>query len=70
MKLFVVINDCEYAVMHSQYTGGEIQITRRSVEVELTAEQIGKLNLRKLGVNSGRTVYETIESVCIVEGLQ
>lgn len=68
MKLRVVINDSLLVNQHFKRTGYELEATRRVVDIDFTDEQIGKLALKRLGLNDAAApLHETIESTCIVE---
>ena len=38
---------------------------RRAVEIELTPEQVEKIGIRKIGVNCGKDIVETVESISL-----
>lgn len=65
MKILFVINDGDGRYMEYEHTGILNAPTRRAVEIELTPEQVEKIGIRKIGVNCGKDVMETIESVSL-----
>lgn len=67
MKLRIVINDSLSTQMHMQFTGGQMSITRRVIDIELTNEQIGQIALKKLGMDCGKPYFETVESTCLID---
>lgn len=66
MKLLFVINDS--GARHLEYcaTGIYNNPSMRCVTITLTPEQINEIGLRKIGTNSGRDVYETIQNVALL----
>ena len=65
MKIIFVINDSDVRYMEYQHTGVLNGPNRRAVEIELTPGQIEKIGIRKIGVDCGRDVIETIESISL-----
>lgn len=65
MKILFVINDGDAHYMEYEHTGILNAPNRRAVEIELTPEQVEKIGIRKIGVNCGRDVMESIESVSL-----
>lgn len=51
--------------MEYEHTGILNAPNRRAVEIELTPEQVEKIGIRKIGVNCGRDLMETVESVSL-----
>ena len=66
MKLLIIINDGYSKYLEYEYTGILNAPNRRSVEIELTPEQINKISLRKIGVDKGKDVTESIESISLL----
>lgn len=66
MKLLFVITDADGRYIEYQATGQLNNPHKRAVEIELTPEQIEKLKLKTIGINVGRDVKETIESVSLM----
>jgi hypothetical protein len=67
MKILFVIDDRNRCYMEYEFTGVMSSPKRRAVEIELTPEQVEKLGIRKLGVDCGRDIMETIESISLTE---
>ncbi len=67
MKLLFVLDDRNRCYMEYEYSGIMPSPKRRAVEIELTKEQVEKLGIRKLGVDCGRDIMETIESISLTE---
>ena len=65
MELLFIISDVNGRYMEYQATGHLNNPHKRAVEIELTPEQVEKIGLKKIGVNSGMDVMETIESVSL-----
>ena len=65
MEILFVINDSMGKMIEYQATGILNAPNRRAVSIELTDAQIRKLSLKKIGVSSGKDVYESIESVSV-----
>lgn len=63
MTLIFIITDNNTAYMEYEYTGRMPQLRKRSVEIDLTEDQIKQIGLRQLGVDCGKPVMEYIESV-------
>lgn len=63
MKLLFIISDFETALMTHEHLGKPMMVARRAVEIELTADQVEKLSIQKIGVSCGKDVFETIESL-------
>jgi hypothetical protein len=63
MKLLFIFSDLDAQMIFLQTTSG---IKRRCVEIELTKEQEDALNIKKVGVNCGKDVFETLESISTV----
>lgn len=63
MKLLFVINNVEDAYWEYTNTGCMPAIKRRSVEIELTEEQMKKINLHFFNRNAATPIHEKIESV-------
>ena len=66
MKLLFVINDS--GARHLEYcaTGIYNHPSMRCVVLTLTPDQINEIGLKKIGTNSGRDVYETIQEVSLL----
>lgn len=67
MKLIFVINNGEAVMLEYEYSGILNSPKRRAVEIELTPDQIDKINLQVVGFRSKVALKETIESVSIKE---
>jgi len=65
MKLIIILNDSEGRQLEYQHTNVLNAPSRRSVQIELTPEQVEKIGIRKIGVSCGKDIMETIESVSI-----
>lgn len=65
MKIIFVINDSPARYMEYQHTGTLNAPNRRAVEIELTPEQIKQIGIQKIGVDRGKDIMETIESVSV-----
>lgn len=66
MKVCFVINDSSRLIFEIEFFGRIYSgIHRRSVEIELTPEQVDKIGICTIGVDCGRDVMETIESVSV-----
>lgn len=65
MKILFVINDGDSRIMEYEYTGVLNAPNRRAVEIELTPEQLGKIGIKQIGINCGKPVLETIESISL-----
>lgn len=65
MKILFVINDGDGKYMDYTHTGVLNSPNRRSVEIELTPEQVEKIGIKKIGYDCGRDVMETVESVSL-----
>lgn len=65
MKLIFIINDGLGQYIAYQATGVLNAPKRRSVEIELTKEQVDKINLKIIGTDKGIKISETIESVSL-----
>jgi hypothetical protein len=70
MKLLFVLNDSWGVQMYLEHTGILIAPHRRSVEIELTEEQIKKINKQKIGIDRGIDKYETIESISLLQNIE
>jgi len=68
MKLTFIIADTWGPILHAQYTGQTIPIRKRTVTIDLTSEQVNKLNLQKTGTNKGKDVFEEVEDVIVEKG--
>jgi len=66
MKILFIINDGDGRCLEYEHTGILNAPHRRAVEIELTPEQIEKINIQKIGVSCGKDVMETIESVSVI----
>ena len=66
IKLLFVISDSDYKCTLREYWGIEEAVRRRSVEIELTDEQIKKIGLKMLTKYNDREIYESIESVSLL----
>lgn len=64
MKLLFIFSNLNAQMIFLNTTSG---IIRRAVEIELTEEQEQKLSRQKLGINCGKDVFETIESISEIE---
>jgi len=60
MILTAIIKDIWYTQMT-----GEPSPFCRTVQIDLTKEQQDKLQLRKVGTNAGKDVFETISTIFI-----
>ena len=65
MRIIFVINDSYKKYVEYQNTGVLNAPNRRAVEIELTPEQIEKIGVKKIGIDCGKDVIETIESVSV-----
>ena len=65
MKILFVINNSLGTYLEYEHTGILNTPNRRAVEIDLTPEQIKKIGLRKIGVNCGEDLMETIESISL-----
>lgn len=65
MKLIFVINDGDGRYLEYCHTGVLNAPNRRSVEIELSENQIKEIGLQKIGANCGKDVMESIESVSL-----
>jgi hypothetical protein len=65
MKILFVINDGDARYIEYEHTGVFNAPNRRAVEIELTPEQVEKIGIRKIGVNYGKDVMETVERVSL-----
>ncbi len=66
MKIIFILNDIDARYMEYQHTGILNAPNRRAVEIELTPEQVEKIGIRKIGVDHGRDITETIESISLI----
>lgn len=66
MKILFIINDGNSRFMEYQCTGILNAPNRRAVEIELTPEQVEKIGIQKIGIDCGRDVMETIESISLL----
>lgn len=66
MKILFIINDGSSRFMEYQYTGILNAPNRRAVEIELTPEQVEKIGIQIIGVDCGRDLMETIESISLL----
>ena len=66
MKLLVVISDANGRHLEYQMTGIFNPPHIRTVEIELTNEQLEQIGLRKIGVDRGRDIYENIREVALL----
>jgi hypothetical protein len=67
IKLIFIINDFHAVRLSAMITGSMISMNRRSVVIDLCESQIMKLGLKKIGVENGRDLFETIESISLSE---
>lgn len=65
MKILFVINDGDGKYMDYIHTGVLNAPNRRAVEIELIPDQVEKIGIRKIGVNCGKDVMETVESISL-----
>ena len=65
MEIIFVINDGDGRYIEYEHTGVLNAPNRRAVVVKLTPEQVAAIGIQKIGVNCGRDVLETIESVSV-----
>ena len=70
MKILFVINDGDGRYLEFEHIGILNAPHRRSVEIELTPEQIDKIGIRKIGVSYGKDITETIESISLMDNNQ
>lgn len=66
MKLLFVINNIQEAYHEYENTGSMPAVKKRSVEIELTDEQVRKIGIRNIGYSSRTPITETIESVSLL----
>ena len=66
MKILFVINDGAARYLEYEHTGILNAPNRRSVEIELTQEQVEKIGIRKIGFSYGKDIQETIETISAV----
>lgn len=66
MKLLFVINNIQEAYHEYKNTGSMPAVKKRSVEIELTDEQVRKIGIRNIGYSSRTPITETIESVSLL----
>jgi hypothetical protein len=66
MKILFVINDGNARHMEYEYTGVFNAPNRRSVEIELSDEQLKQLGIKKIGSKGLDPVFETIESISTI----
>jgi hypothetical protein len=66
MKLLFVISDVNGRHIEYQATGIMSKPSLRCVEIELTSDQLSKIALKKIGINCGVEVYESIQEVAIL----
>ena len=69
IQVTFIIGDIWNSVCHATRAGITVPIKKRSVVLELEAHQIELLDLKCLGKNSGRDMYEEILE-CFVEHKQ
>lgn len=67
MKLLFIFNDAPRCVLEAGYTGAMTAISRRTVEMELTPEQAERIKRTRLGTDCGRPVFESLESITLME---
>lgn len=60
MKLTVVLINTWDCAEHLRHTNETVPFTRRSVQIELTPEQLDKIRPLQVGVDQGFPVYERI----------
>ena len=65
MKILFVINDGDGRYIEYEHTGVLNAPNRRAVVIELTPEQEAKIGIQNIGVNCGKPILETIESVSL-----
>lgn len=65
MKILLVINDGDAKYLEYEHTGILNAPHRRSVEITLTPDQIEQIGIKKIGVNCGKDLFETIESISL-----
>lgn len=67
MKLLFVINDGDAKYVEYEHTGVLNAPSRRAVEIELTSEQVEKINIKETGFygRAREPIRENIESVSI-----
>jgi len=65
MKIIFIINDSLGQYIAYQATGVLNSPNRRTVEIELTKEQVDKIGIKKIGRDRGIEITETIESVSL-----
>lgn len=66
MKLLFVINNIQEAYYEYENTGSMPAVKKRSVEIELTDEQVRKIGIRNIDIVVGPPITETIESVSLL----
>ena len=67
MKILIILNDSTRVINTYINTGIYNEPHRRAVEIKLTEDQVKKIGKRKIGIDKGIDVYETIESVSILK---
>ena len=67
MKLIFIVTDIWSPYMQYVNTNILVQPKRRCVEIELTEDQLKLLSLKKVGTNSGTDMYESIESISLLD---
>ncbi len=65
MHILFILNDVDARYMEYEHTGVLNAPNRRAVEIELTPEQLKKIGIRKIGVNCGKDIVETVESISL-----
>jgi hypothetical protein len=65
MKIVFVLNDGDGRYLEYEHTGILNAPKRRAVTIELTPDQVQQINIQQIGVDRGRPILESIESVSI-----
>ena len=68
MKLTVIIADQWSPVAYKEHTGQEMKMHKRSVQIELTPEQIELLKRKNVGQSGSTQMYEVYQECFIEEG--
>lgn len=67
MKIIFEIANMHAYRLDMMYAGKAPALARRVVSIELTPEQVEKLDLKKVGYDSGADVYEEIMALYLEE---
>jgi hypothetical protein len=65
MKITFVLGDMYGYRLDTMYTGKAPALTKRSVTIELTEEQVKQINIRQVGTDCGKPQYEDVFDVFI-----